>query len=92
MNYSNEIKVGIAIVLTALILFFGIRFLAGLPAFDSGYELIAIFDDTEGLASGNPVAVSGVQVGSVQSVELLPSARAAEVKLAIAEDKKLLQG
>lgn len=92
MNYSNEIKVGIAIVLTALVLFFGIRFLAGLPAFDSGYELIAIFDDSEGLASGNPVAVSGVQIGSVRSVELMPGARAAEVRLAIFGDTELSRG
>lgn len=92
MNYSNEIKVGVAIVLTALILFFGIRFLAGLPFFGTGYQLYAVFDDTEGLASGNPVDVSGVQIGTVESVQLLPGARAALATLAITSDTDLPRG
>ena len=92
MKYGNEVKVGIAIVLTALVLFFGIRYLAGLPLFGSGYQLVAVFDDTEGLAPGNPVDVSGVQIGTVDRVRLLPGAAAAEVTMTITNRTELPRG
>lgn len=92
MQFGNELKVGIAIVLTAVVLFFGIRFLAGLSVFGSGYELVAVFEDTEGLTSGNPVQVSGVQIGTVKSVELLPGAAAAEVIFSITSGTILPRG
>ena len=92
MKYSNEVKVGVAMVLTAAVLFFGVRFLSGLPVFGSGYQLVAIFDDTEGLASGNPVDVSGVQIGTVDRVRLLPGANAAEAVLTITNKTELPRG
>jgi phospholipid/cholesterol/gamma-HCH transport system substrate-binding protein len=92
MRYSNEFKVGLAIVVTAAVAFFGIRYLAGLSFFGTGYELVAVFDDTEGLTSGNPVTVSGVQIGTVRSVELLPGAGAARAVLAITSDTPLPRG
>lgn len=92
MRFGNELKVGVAIVVAALVLFFGIRFLAGLSVFGSGYELVAVFDDTQGLTSGNPVEVSGVQIGTVKSVRLLPGANAAEVLLSITNATGLPRG
>jgi phospholipid/cholesterol/gamma-HCH transport system substrate-binding protein len=92
MRYGNEFKVGVAIVLTALVAFFGIRFLSGLSLFGTGYELVAVFDDTEGLTSGNAVEVSGVQIGAVTSVELLPGARAASARLLITGATDLPRG
>src|SRR5690554_2701451 len=92
MRFGNEFKVGVTIVLTALVLFVGVRFLAGLPVFGSGYTLVAVFDDSEGLTSGNPVDVSGVQIGTVRGVRLLPGAQAAEATLAITSDVALPRG
>lgn len=92
MQYGNEFKVGVAITVAALIVFFGARYLAGLPVFGSGYDLVAVFDDTEGLASGNPVDVSGVQIGTVKDVALQADARAARVVLSITNDTPLPQG
>ena len=92
MQFGNELKVGVAIVLTSLVMFFGIRYLAGLSVFGSGYELVAVFDDTEGLTSGNPVDVSGVQIGTVKSVALRPGAQEAEVILSITNDTGLPRG
>lgn len=92
MRFGNEFKVGLTIVLTAVVLFLGIRFLAGLSLFGSGYELVAVFDDTDGLTSGNPVTVSGVQIGTLNSVELLPGAQAARVTLTITSDTALPRG
>ncbi|MEM1042161.1 MAG: MlaD family protein [Bacteroidota bacterium] len=92
MQYGNEFKVGVAITVAALIVFFGIRYLAGLPVFGAGYELTAVFEDTEGLASGNPVEVSGVQVGTVREVALLPGAREARAVLSITSDVSFPRG
>jgi phospholipid/cholesterol/gamma-HCH transport system substrate-binding protein len=92
MRYSNEFKVGLAIVLAAAVAFFGIRYLAGLSFFGTGYELVAVFEDTEGLTSGNPITVSGVQIGTVRDVDLLPGAGAARALLAITSDTPLPRG
>lgn len=70
MQYSNELKVGVAIVLAAFVAFLGIRFFQDVPLFGSSYTLYAEFDDADGLVSGNPVRMKGVKVGSVEGVTL----------------------
>lgn len=68
MKYSNEIKVGLTIIVAAVIFILGIRYFEDLPLFDSTYDLVAEFDDAGGLIGGNIVRVNGVSVGSVTSV------------------------
>jgi len=70
MQYSNELKVGAAIVVAVVVAFAGIRFFQDVPLFGSSYPLYAEFDDAGGLNSGNPVRMKGVKVGSVESVQL----------------------
>ncbi len=52
MKYSNELKVGIALVLTTLIFYIGFRFLQDLPFFKGTTEFFTTFDDAGGLVSG----------------------------------------
>ena len=80
---SNELKVGIAVIGAAIALFFGIRFLQGLPLLSSGYEVVAVFDDAQGLSSGSGVQLSGVNVGTVRRVELADGGRNVYVTLAL---------
>jgi phospholipid/cholesterol/gamma-HCH transport system substrate-binding protein len=68
VKYSNEIKVGLTIIVAAVIFILGIRYFEDLPLFDSTYDLVAEFDDAGGLIGGNIVRVNGVSVGSVTSV------------------------
>ena len=72
---TNEIKVGLAVLLAALAIFAGVRFLSGQPLFGAGYEIVAVFDDAQGLTPGAIVRLNGVRVGEVRSVELSPNAR-----------------
>lgn len=70
MNYSNELKVGLALVAAAILFFVGFRFFQDLPLFRSNYELQTQLGDAGGLAVGNAVRISGVRIGSVESIRL----------------------
>jgi len=80
---TNEIKVGLAVLLSAVVIFFGVRFLSGQSLFGGGYEVVAVFEDAQGLTSGAIVRLNGVRVGDVQEVRLGPNAREVFVTLAI---------
>jgi phospholipid/cholesterol/gamma-HCH transport system substrate-binding protein len=92
MEYSKELKVGAAIVLAAVALFVGIRFFQNLPLFESTYTLYAKFDDANGLVSGNPVRMKGVNVGSVESVDLDPKSQTVRVQLRLKPDSYVPKG
>ncbi|MAQ92483.1 hypothetical protein B1759_13450 [Rubrivirga sp. SAORIC476] len=80
---TNEIKVALAILLSAVAIFFGVRFLSGQSLFGGGYEVVAIFDDAQGLTPGALVRLNGVRVGDVRAVDLGPGARQVFVTMAI---------
>lgn len=75
MRYKNETLVGAALIAAVLIVYFGIRFLTGVPLFGGGYQLVGVFDDAQGLTPGSTVRVSGVRVGRVEDVRLSPNAQ-----------------
>ena len=68
MKFSNEIKVGLTIIVATVIFILGVRYFEDLPLFDSTYDLVAEFDNAGGLIGGNIVRVNGVVVGSVEDV------------------------
>jgi phospholipid/cholesterol/gamma-HCH transport system substrate-binding protein len=63
-NNYFEIIVG-TFVLFCAIFFFTTSFKNANVSASSGYELIAKFDNIDGIASGSDVKISGVKVGSV---------------------------
>lgn len=69
MKYSNELKVGVSIVVAVLIFIFGIRFFSDIPLLTGSYELYTQVVDAKGVIPGNPVRTNGVKIGSVKSVE-----------------------
>lgn len=92
MQYSNELKVGAAIILAAMAAFAGIRFFQDVPLFGSSYTLYAEFDDAGGLVSGNPVRMKGVNVGSVELVNLNPKTHRVRARLQLQEDARIPEG
>lgn len=70
MQYSNEVKVGAAIIIAVVAAVLGIRFFQEIPLFGNSYIVNARFEDAGGLTSGNPVRMKGVNVGAVESVRL----------------------
>ena len=83
---SNELKIGIVVLVAAFALFFGIRFLQGLPLFESGYDVVVAFDDSQGLSAGSAVRLSGVSVGAVRDVQLVDGGRDVLVTLGVESD------
>ncbi len=92
MTYSNELKVGAAIVLAAVAFFFGIRFFQDLPLLGGTYQLTAQFDEAGGLVAGNPVRMKGVNIGSVESVRLDQETQSVRVRMQIDKDVRIPQG
>ena len=56
----NELKVGLAVLFAAVVLYFGVRFLQDQPLFGGGYRVVAVFDDAQGLSEGAFVRLNGV--------------------------------
>jgi phospholipid/cholesterol/gamma-HCH transport system substrate-binding protein len=92
MQYSNELKVGAAIVVAVFVAFAGIRFFQDIPLFGSSYPLHAEFEDAGGLNSGNPVRMKGVKVGAVEDVELDPETQNVRVRLQMQRDPHIPEG
>lgn len=92
MRSKNELLVGVSILVAALILFLGVRFLSGVPLFGGTYPLVAIFDDAQGMTAGSPVLVNGVRVGRVEAVRLARGAQRVEVFMEIRGDVEIPRG
>jgi phospholipid/cholesterol/gamma-HCH transport system substrate-binding protein len=65
-----EIKVGIFVILGAVILIFGFLWIKQVALRKTGYILSVHFDNAAGLKRGDPMRVRGVDVGRVVSIEL----------------------
>ncbi|WP_412069794.1 MlaD family protein [Rubrivirga sp. IMCC43871] len=89
---TNELKVGLAVLLSAAFIFFGVRFLSGQPLFGAGYTVVVVFEDAQGLAPGALVRLNGVRVGDVRDVRLGTDARRVFVDLSIDGDVEIPRG
>ena len=92
MQYSSEIKVGIAIVIAVAVFFVGLRFFQDLPIFQDSYTMQAQFEDASGIVSGNPVRMKGVSIGTVQNVVLDPETQLVEVRFRVNEGVQIPEG
>ena len=80
---SNELKVGLAVLLAAAVLYLGVRYLQDQPFFGGDYRVVAVFDDAQGLTSGSFVRLNGVTIGNVSDVRLSDDAREVLVTMGI---------
>lgn len=92
MKISNEVKVGLSVIVAALIFYLGFRYMQDIPLFRGSYVLHAQFSDAGGLVAGNQVRVSGVNVGSVEAVTLDPQARVVRVRFRVDEEVQIPKG
>ena len=60
---KQEIKVGLAVVLTLVAVVLGVRFFEGLPVLSGTNRHVTYFESVDGLTAGNEVRVKGVGVG-----------------------------
>lgn len=92
MRLANELKVGIAIIVAAVVFFIGIRFFSSLPLFRGTYELATAFEDAGGLMRGNAVRINGIAAGSITRVRLDPTTQMVQVGFKVDRDIVIPEG
>lgn len=92
MKYSKEIKVGLSIVIAAVVFFAGLRFFQNVPIFKSSYALKTEFEDAGGLVAGNPVLMKGVNIGTVETVRLDLKDQVVRINFRVEEDVSVPEG
>lgn len=95
MMFKKELKIGIFVVVVLVASFFVINYLRGKDIFGNEMELVAYFDDVDGLASSAPVFIKGYKAGKVSEVLYLPEKANFKVtcsilkEFAVPEDSKM---
>lgn len=76
LYYKQEIKVGLLVIVALVVLFGGLMWLSGQSLGGTGKVMVPVqFSSAAGLTNGDPVQISGVQVGRVARVELMEVGR-----------------
>lgn len=71
-NSANKIKLGIFVSLGLVVLILAIYFIGAKQLlFTSTFRLTAIFEDVGGLQPGNNVRLSGINIGTIESIGLI---------------------
>jgi len=86
----TEMRVGLFVLAALVIVLVAIFFVTGGNILGPKYRLITYLPEVEGVQAGAPVDLDGVQIGSVQSVELTPHPqdRMHGIKLVLRVDRK----
>lgn len=66
--FSKELIIGLCVILTLAILFFGIEFLKGINLFKATNYYYAEFTNVEGLAESANVTLNGYKIGQVREI------------------------
>src|SRR5258706_5754771 len=69
-NTTRNLKVGITVMVSAIILIFGVAFLKDLKIGLETNDYVVYFKEVNGLKEGDPVSVNGVVKGKVSKIEL----------------------
>ncbi len=72
MKISNELKVGLLAISATALLIWGYSYLKGKKLFSDDIVVYAIYDNVDGLTKSSTVSISGMNVGLVSDIKLLP--------------------
>ncbi len=70
MKISKEVRVGLFMVLSLVLLYLGFNYLKGIDFFSSRKKYYAIFENVDQLMPSNPVYLNGVSVGRVSDLQI----------------------
>ncbi|MGV8964090.1 MAG: MlaD family protein [Candidatus Saccharimonadaceae bacterium] len=70
-TWSKNVRIGIAFLVSLVMIYFGINFLKGVNVFQKQNAYISVFDNVNNLNVSSPVLVNGFQVGLVNSIQML---------------------
>ena len=72
MKYSKEFKIGVFVVVVLTASFFVINYLRGKDILNREIEIVAEYDNVEGLVESAPVFIKGYKAGKVTEVSYQP--------------------
>ena len=67
---SQEIKIGLLVIISIVVLVWGVNYLKGSNLFDNSKTIYAIYENIGGLQVGSGVMVNGFKVGTVKKISL----------------------
>jgi phospholipid/cholesterol/gamma-HCH transport system substrate-binding protein len=86
MKLSKEIKVGLFMISSIVLLYFGFNFLKGIDFFSSDYKYYAIYQNVDKLTESNQIYLNGYAVGRVSDIEIQQNKDRVIVELSIDSD------
>lgn len=76
MKLSKEFKIGVIVVISLALLYWGFNFLKGEDVFSNERIFIAVYKDVSGLNKANAVIINGLYVGHVRDMYFSPKGNA----------------
>jgi len=86
LKISREIKVAVLVILSIVLFYWGFVFLKGKNLFDNSNKLYAVYDNVAGLVVAAPVTINGLNIGKVNTIEMLPDGKM-KVELVITNEQ-----
>ena len=86
--FSKELLIGLTVLATLLIIFFGIDYLKGVNVFKAANYYYTSYTNVAGLAQSAPVTVNGYKVGLVREIEYEYD-NPGHIKVELSLDRKL---
>tara|TARA_R110002072_G_scaffold13368_13_gene56039 strand:- start:823 stop:1815 length:993 start_codon:yes stop_codon:yes gene_type:complete len=87
MKIKKEVKVGVAMLISIGLLFWGANFLKGNDIFKNNRHFYAVYDHIDGLTPSSPVLINGFKVGQVDEINFA-SNRSAKLIVKITVSQK----
>ena len=73
MKYSKYVKLGLLIVITMAILFWGVNYLKGHDIFKRSCYYFVVYERIDGLLEASKVTMNGFQIGQVKNISFAPN-------------------
>jgi phospholipid/cholesterol/gamma-HCH transport system substrate-binding protein len=86
MKLSKEFKVGLFMVVTITLLYFGFNFLKGIDFFSSSKKYYAVYENVDKLTESNQIFLNGYAVGRVSNIQIQQRLNRVLVELDINSD------
>ena len=67
---SKEIKIGLLVIISIVVLVWGVNYLKGSNLFDNNKTVYAIYQNIGGLQEGSSIVINGFKVGTVKKIFL----------------------
>lgn len=83
MKLSKEVKVGLFMISSLVLLYFGFNFLKGIDFFSTDYKYYAIYQNVDKLTESNLVYLNGYSIGRVSDIEIQQNKNRVIVELSI---------